>query len=259
MAMAMQASGFVWYELMTHDLEAAVAFYGKVVGWDIRDSGMPGGQYQLFGKDGKDVGGMMSWKTIGMDMPITWRGHIHTVDAAAEVAALVRDGGTEHRPVQSMPGVGSFAVVSDPQGANFLLFQPESTEAPQRLLPDEVGAVGWHELATSEWQKAWDFYSTHYGWTKNMAVDMGAMGIYQTFMAGEQGGGMMTLPPFLADKGRKPAWLYYFTVDSIEAAKQRVLDGGGTVTHGPVQVPGGAWILQATDPQGGGFALTARS
>ena len=53
-------SGFVWYELMTNNLDKAVAFYGSVVGWDVRDSGMPGMRYMLFGKDGKDVGGMMS-------------------------------------------------------------------------------------------------------------------------------------------------------------------------------------------------------
>ncbi len=258
--MAQQASGFIWYELMTNDIDAAVAFYGKVVGWDIRDSGMPPvGQYLLFGKDGKDVGGIMSWKSIGMDLATTWRAHVHSTDAASEAAAVVRDGGKQQRPVQTMPGVGSFAVVSDPQGAEYLLFQPEPADDPQRLRPDEVGAVGWHELGTTDWEAAWTFYSEHYGWEKGMAVDMGPMGTYQTFMAGDQGGGMMNLPPFLLDKGHKPGWLYYITVDSIQAAKQRVLDGGGSITHGPAEVPGGAWILQGVDPQGGAFALTARS
>ncbi|MGI4757686.1 MAG: VOC family protein [Janthinobacterium lividum] len=258
--MAEQASGFIWYELMTSDTAAAAAFYGKVVGWDVRDSGMPPeGQYLLFGKDGKDVGGIMAWKSIGMDLPTTWRGHIYTADVASAAAALVRDGGKQVKPVQHMPGVGRWGIVDDPQGANYLLFQPEPTDAPQRLQPNEVGAVGWHELGTTDWEAAWKFYSEHYGWTKGMAVDMGPMGTYQTFMAGDQGGGMMNLPPFAIDKGAKPGWLYYLTVDSIQAAKQRVLDGGGTVTHGPAQVPGGAWILQGTDPQGGAFALTAGS
>ncbi|MGI4852947.1 MAG: VOC family protein [Janthinobacterium lividum] len=259
--MAEQAGGFIWYELMTSDTAAAVAFYGKVVGWDIRDSGMPPeGQYLLFGKGGKDVGGIMAWKSIGMDLPTTWRGHIYTPDVAAEAAAVVRDGGTQHRPVQTMPGVGSFAVVSDPQGAEYLLFQPVHSDEKQWMLPHEVGSVGWHELGTSDWEAAWQFYSTHYSWTKHMTVDMGPMGTYQTFMATEtQGGGMMNLPPLLVEKGHKPGWLYYFTVDSIQAAKQRVVDGGGTVTHGPAEVPGGAWILQGVDPQGGAFALTAQS
>jgi predicted enzyme related to lactoylglutathione lyase len=54
------ADGFIWYELVTNDMDKAVDFYKKVVGWDIKDSGMPGMRYMLFGKDGKDVGGMMT-------------------------------------------------------------------------------------------------------------------------------------------------------------------------------------------------------
>ncbi len=254
-----QASGFIWYELMTTDLDAAIAFYSTVVGWDIRDSGMPGMQYMIFGKDGKDVGGMVSWTSMGMSKPAGWKGHIHTADVDAETKAVVADGGTEFRPPTDIPGTGRFSVVGDPQGVEYLLFQPNGTEAPPRLAPEEVGAASWHELLTTDWEKAWEFYSSHYGWTKETVVDMGPMGTYQVFTTPTGGGGMMTMPPFLAEKGAKPAWLFYFTVDDINAAKQRIIDNGGTVTHGPAPVPGGAWILQATDPQGGAFAVTARS
>jgi predicted enzyme related to lactoylglutathione lyase len=51
-------------------------------------------------------------------------------------------------------------------------------------------------------------------------------------------------------------WLYYFNIDDIDAAAARVRSAGGQVMMGPHEVPGGAWILQATDPQGGMFALT---
>lgn len=50
------ADGFIWCELVTNDMNKAVAFYKKVVGWDVKESGMPGFTYMLFGKDGKDVG-----------------------------------------------------------------------------------------------------------------------------------------------------------------------------------------------------------
>ena len=251
-------NGFVWYELMTGDLERAVQFYGAVVGWDVRDSGMPGMRYMLFGKDGKDVGGMMSLSSLGMESPTVWKGHILTPDVHAETAAVVADGGIEHRAPQDIPGVGCFSVVSDPQGVEFLLFQPSQTEAPPRLGPAEVGAVGWPELATTDWQKAWEFYSRHYGWTKGMAVDMGPMGTYQTFMQDDvHGGGMMSIPADLADKMPGPSWLFYFTVEDIQAAASRVKGAGGQITHGPVQVPGGSWIVQGLDSQGGRFALTA--
>ena len=84
------------------------------------------------------------------------------------------------------------------------------------------------------------------------------MGMYQTFLLDDtSGGGMMNLPPEMAQGGSGPAWLFYITVEDIKEATGRVKAGGGTVTHGPVQVPGGSWILQATDAQGGTFALTA--
>jgi predicted enzyme related to lactoylglutathione lyase len=251
-------SGFVWYELMTGDLDQAVSFYSNVVGWDIRDSGMPGMRYMLFGKNGKDVGGMMSWSAMGMEKPPKWAGHIYTAGVDAETRAVVADGGKEHRAPQDIPGIGRFSVVADPQGAEYLLFQPNQTQMPPRLGPTEVGSVGWRELATTDWQKAWDFYSSHYGWTKDLAVDMGPMGTYQTFKLDDNfGGGMMSIPAAFADKMKGPAWLFYFTVEDIHAAAQRVKDHGGSITHGPAQVPGGSWILQGVDPQGAGFALTA--
>ncbi len=253
------ANGFIWYELMTGDLDKAVEFYGTVVGWDVRDSGMPGMRYMIFGKAGKDVGGMMSWESMGQKKPTKWVGHIHTADVDAETKAVVADGGKEFRAPRDIPGVGRFSVVSDPQGAEYLLFQPNQTEVPERLAPAEVGAVGWRELATTDWQKAWDFYSSHYGWQKDMAVEMGPMGTYQTFRLDGAifGGGMMTMPPELAAHRPGPAWLFYFTVEDIKAAAQRIEHAGGTITHGPAQVPGGGWIVQGVDTQGGSFALTA--
>ena len=50
-------------------------------------------------------------------------------------------------------------------------------------------------------------------------------------------------------------WLYYFNVDDIDAAVRRVEAGGGKVLNGPMEVPGGAWIIQGQDPQGAMFAL----
>ncbi len=258
--MADQAKhGFIWYENMTQDLDKAVAFYRDVVGWDVRDSGMPGMRYMIFGKDGKDVGGMASWAEMGQPgKQPRWLGHIFTPDVDAETAAVVADGGTRYRPPSDIPGVGRFSVVADPQGAEYLLFQPNGGQAPPRLAPMEEGAIGWRELSTTDWQKAWEFYSKHYGWTKLDAVDMGAMGTYQTFQLDDtSGGGMMSLPPEMARQTSGPAWLFYITVDDIHQAASRVQEQGGTITHGPTPVPGGSWILQATDAQGGAFALTA--
>ena len=255
-----EKSGFIWYELMTNDLDKAVSFYTNVVGWDVRDSGMPGTRYMMFGKGGIDVGGMMSWSSVGTEKPAKWIGHIHTTDVDAETAATVAEGGKQYRPATDIPGVGRFSVVADPQGAEYMLFQPNLTEAPSRLKPAELGAVNWHELATSDWTAAWDFYSRHYGWTKDVAVDMGPMGTYQTFSQDDTvaGGGMMNLPPGSGTAAPGPSWKFYFTVEDINGAVEKIKANGGTVLHGPVQVPGGSWTVQALDSQGGAFAITAK-
>lgn len=82
---------------------------------------------------------------------------------------------------------------------------------------------------------------------------MGEMGLYQMLTAGAVPfGGMMNAPPSVP----QPFWLYYFSVDSVGAAAERVAAAGGKVVHGPAPVPGG-WIAQCLDPQGALFGVAA--
>lgn len=252
------ADGFIWYELVTNDINRAVSFYEKVVGWDMKDSGMPGVTYMIFSKGGKDVGGMMTWAGAGApDLPTQWMGHIHTATLDEELKAVTADGGVIVKPAQDIPGVGRFAVVLDPQKVKYLLFEPGKQETRPRLDQMAVGNVGWHELLTDDAARAFDYYSKHYGWQKDFAHDMGAMGIYQTFRTDKPlyTGGMMNRKGPGMPEGIPPHWQYYFTVDDIEAAQKRVIDAGGKVLLPPMDVPGGSRILQATDDQDGHFAL----
>ena len=85
-------------------------------------------------------------------------------------------------------------------------------------------------------------------------MDMGEMGVYQIFAHnGQPIGGMMTRPREVPN----PFWLYYFNVEAIDAAIDRAQSGGAKLLMGPMEVPGGAWIAQFTDPQGALFALVA--
>jgi predicted enzyme related to lactoylglutathione lyase len=253
------ADGFIWYELVTNDMNKAVNFYKKVVGWDVKDAGMPGFTYMIFGKGGKDVGGMMTWAGAGApELPPEWMGHIHTTKLDEELKAVTDDGGTIVKPAQDIPGVGRFAVVLDPQKVKYLLFEPGKQEAPPRLGQMAVGNVGWHELLTDDASKAFEYYSRHYGWQKDLAHDMGAMGTYQTFRSDKPlyTGGMMNRKGPGMPEGIPPHWQFYFIVDDIEAAQKRVIEAGGKIVLPPMDVPGGSRILQATDDQNGHFALT---
>jgi predicted enzyme related to lactoylglutathione lyase len=91
-----------------------------------------------------------------------------------------------------------------------------------------------------------------FGWTKDRAIDMGAMGTYQTFATGGAPcGGMMTR----CAQVPHACWNYYIAVDSVTKAAGRTKTGGGEVLQGPHEVPGGAWIVQARDSQGAAFAM----
>lgn len=253
------ADGFIWYELVTNDMDKAVNFYKKVVGWDVRDSGMPGMTYMLFGKDGKDVGGMMTWAGAGApEMPPEWMGHIHTAKLDDELRSVTDDGGTIVKPAQEIPGVGRFAVVMDPQKVKYLLFEPGTQAAQPRLAQREAGNVGWHELLTDDAATAFDYYSKHYGWKKDLAHDMGPMGVYQTFRMDQPlySGGMMNRKGPGMPEGIPPHWQFYFNVEDIDAAQKRIVEAGGTITMAAMEVPGGSRILQGIDDQGCHFALT---
>ncbi len=99
---------------------------------------------------------------------------------------------------------------------------------------------------------AFDFYARQFGWTRDEAMDMGPMGVYQLFAAGGAPiGGMMTR----SSQTPAPFWLFYFNVDDIEAAAARITGRGGQIVNGPMEVPGGSWIINALDPQQAMFAV----
>jgi hypothetical protein len=180
-------------------------------------------------------------------------GYVGVDDVDAGAAQAKDLGGTVHHAPGDIPGVGRFAVIADPQGAVITLFKGMGEAAPAPAI-GTPGTVGWNELYAGEWQAAFAFYEKMFGWTKDQALDMGPMGTYQLFAAGGPAiGGMMTKPPMIPF----PYWGYYFNVPAIDAAVARVTGGGGQILNGPMQVPGGQWIVQCMDPQGAAFALVA--
>lgn len=254
----MSAQGrFVWYELMTTDPVAALDFYRSVAGWSARDAGMPGMSYTVLSAGDSDVAGLMALPEAARAAGAApaWLGYIAVDDVDAMAARLQAAGGAVHRAPEDIPGIGRFAVVADPHGAVFALFRGSDGEMPPAAPMGTPGHVGWHELMAGDGEAAFAFYAGLFGWTKGEGHDMGPMGVYQLFgpPGGEAIGGMMTKPAEVP----APYWAFYINTDAIDAAGERVKTGGGQVVNGPMEVPGGAWILQCLDPQGAFFALVA--
>jgi predicted enzyme related to lactoylglutathione lyase len=247
---------FVWYELMTTDTDAAATFYGSVVGWTPQSMDMGEMAYTIFNVPdaNRGIGGMMTLpdELKSMGVPPNWTGYVAVDDVDAMAKKFTDNGGSVRRPPADIPTVGRFAVVADPQGAVIIVFKPLPQENPPSEPTMTPGFVGWHELYAREWSSAFDFYAKVFGWTKDMAMDMGEMGTYQTFAHnGTMIGGMMTMTPDMP----MPAWGYYFIVEGIDTAIDKIKAGGGQVLNGPMEVPGG-FTAQALDPQGAYFAVT---
>lgn len=251
--MSQSPNHFVWYELMTTDTGAAKAYYTKVVGWGAEP--FPGMPYTIFKAGDAPTGGLMDLPEDArkMGVPPNWLGYIGVDDVDAATDKARRLGGRVHVEPRDIPEVGRFSVVTDPQTAAFALFKPATAPQNKPAEPGTPGRTGWHELYAEDWEKALAFYSEMFGWQKAEAMDMGPMGIYQLFSAGGPPiGGMFNKPPSVP----APCWLYYFNVADFDAATERLTSNGGKVLNGPMEVPGGAWIVQAMDPQGAMFALT---
>ena len=254
---------FIWYELMTPDAEASATFYGKIVGWTTSasaDAAAGGMDYRhIVRSDGGMVGGMMglTGQMLAGGAHPAWVAYIYVADVDSKVAAITADGGRVYRPATTMEGVGRFAMVTDPQGVPFYVMTPTppadnpdvGSDAYDRWKPQHIS---WNELYTTDLAAAKAFYAKHFDFEFNESMAMGEMGDY-CFIdhGGQQIGAMMQKPPHVPVAG----WNYYIRVTSIDAAKAAVEANGGQVVHGPMEVPGGEWIINGMDPQGAMFAL----
>jgi len=254
---------FVWYVLMTTDMEGANAFYTNVVGWGARDASMPGLPYTVFSAGDTPVSAAMILPRSpdSSDRGPGWIGYVTVKDVDAAVDQIKHLGGAVHVEPQNILNLSRFSVVAVSLKASLALFKwlkPDQEQAADAQRPVHLrtrGGIGWHELHAANWEQAWAFYSELFGWQK-AGIDTLATGPYQLFSAeGQTIGAMCTKAPTVP----RPLWLYYFNVGDIDAAVKRVKAGNGQILQGPVAVPDGNWVVQCMDPQGAVFALMGTS
>jgi predicted enzyme related to lactoylglutathione lyase len=247
---------FVWYELITTDIERAKAFYAEVLGWGTQDVSIPSMAYTLFTVESGSVSGLMNLPEDAKKMGSKprWIGYVGVEDVDASTDLIKQLGGAVHVPPMDFFNFSRFAVVADPQTATFGLISWLRPGQRLQAKLDMPGRVGWHELLAADREKALTFYVALFGWQRAEAK-VGAKGTYQLFSAGEQTiGGMVTKPRTVS----VPSWVYYFNVGDIDAVAKRVKVAGGQVLEGPIEVPDGSWVIQCLDPEGAIFALVGK-
>lgn len=245
---------FIWYELLTTDPDAAAAFYGGVIGWTAQSAEQPGVDYRIFSAQGTAVAGHMALPRGAAEagMRPGWLGYIGVDDVDAAVAKITAADGSVHMPAMDLQGVGRMAMVVDPQGVSFYVMRGASEEESTSFAPMKEAHCSWNELVTTDQGAALAFYIDQFGWKKGDAMPMGEMGEYRFI---NHGGGMigavMTCPP----DGPPPMWRFYFRVPDIDATAERIKANGGAIIYGPVEIPGGEFAVNATDPQDAVFGL----
>lgn len=247
--MSNHAGRFLWYDLNTTDVAGAKAFYTQVVGWTVTPFDE---KYEMFTADAP-IGGVaaLNADAKAMGAPPHWLAYVGVENVDATVAQAQSLGAKAYLAGYDIPNVGRIAVLADPDGAVFGIFQPNELQSD----PDaqaKPGEVIWHELMATDYETSFSFYEGLFGWQHTDSMDMGPMGTYFMFGAGKQAlGGVMNRPAEMPAS----AWLYYIDVADLDAALGRVTDNGGKVVNGPMEIPGGKRVAQCQDPQGAMFAL----
>lgn len=261
--MANPVGSFIWYELLTTDPAGAKSFYDSVVGWTVAGesgSGTSGIDYRHIQRsDGGFTGGVLKLtpEMTQHGARPCWLGYLYVTDVDAEAAKIAGEGGKVLMPASDIPGAGRVAMVTDPQGVPIYIMTPkppegkegECSDAYDRNAPEHVS---WNELYAPDLEAAKAFYSRHFNFEFNQSMPMGEMGDYCFIDHGGQTIGAMMQKPREMPMG---GWNYYIHVADIDTATAAVRAGGGQVLQGPMEVPGGDWIINGIDPQGAAFSL----
>ena len=245
---------FCWPELATTDQNAAKKFYSSLFGWSIKDTDMgPHGVYTIFTLNGKDAAALY---TLMPDMvkngvPPNWASYItvENTDQAIEKAKSL--GGKVLMGPQDVMDHGRMAVLQDPQGAAFCLWQAKGT--PGIGIFGEPGSLAWTQLNATDTAAAKKFYTGLIGWQTKDDPMSGAPGMYTTFLKSDgMAGGMMPMPP----GSPAPAhWLPYFASADVDATVSKASSLGGKTFVPPTDIPNVGRFAVLADPQGAMFAL----
>jgi len=251
---------FCWYDLITTDPAAAKRYYAPLFNWKIEafPFSSPDQPYDMWSIGGKTLGGVgkLTEPMRANGIPSHWMPSVHVNNLDETASKAVSLGGRVMAGPMDIPETGRYAVLTDPQGAMIAIFQSNGP-FPGFDGTAQMGRPSWHELMTTDYKRAFEFYSAIFGWEKIEEVDMGPLGMY--FEYGKDGkmfGGMYNRTPEMG--GMHPFWLPYFHVKDVEESTAAAKRAGGFVQTGPMEVPGGSWIVVMGDPQGAAFAMHSR-
>lgn len=259
-----------WIDTTQPDPDAAAAFYGGLFGWEFEDVMPPDSdsRYLMARIRGGDVAGIGS---VPEDAPpvAVWNTYVQVESADEAVAKATLAGGATLTEPFDVGDAGRMAVLADPEGAAFCLWQPQRHRGARVI--NEHGALNFNGLATGNLEAAKAFYGTLFGWQvlgvgdDFQAWSLPAYGDYleQLQPGNRQRTAEMGVPGFenvvaaieSLQPGTSPHWGVTFSVDDADEIAHRTTELGGEVVAGPFDAP---WVRMTllSDPQGARFTAS---
>ncbi len=233
---------FSWVDLATTDAVAAKAFSSGLFGWELQDAG-GGGVSTTCSLDGDAVCGLFETAQgpQAAGGSASWTSYVTVEDADAAAARAGEVGGEVLIDAFDVLDAGRTAMLRDPQGAAFAVWQPGARVGTERV--DDVGCLRMNELATSDVGTSTSFYERLFGWTTEVS-DTAPEGPWMILNRGSINGAVFPAPP-----GTPSSWRPCFTVGSTEQAVERVRELGGQLLVEPVDIGHGS-IAVVRDPLG---------
>lgn len=245
---------FCWFELATTDQNAAKTFYTSLFGYSVFDAPMgPNEFYTMFRLEDKDAAAAYSMRKEQREqgIPPNWLIYILASDADATAKKAAEAGGNVLMQPFDVFESGRMAILQDPSGAVFAIWQPKKHIGTAITGVD--GCVCWADLNTREANKASKFYSDVFGW--QIAPGEGESG--KNYLHIQNGDELIGGVPVQAHlpTGVPPHWMLYFLASDCEAFTAKAGALGGKVMVPPTKIENTGTFSVVTDPKGAAFAL----
>lgn len=235
---------FCWVELSTSDATAARSFYTQLFGWTVNEIPMGEmGTYFIFQHGGRDCAAM--YQQGQQQMPPNWQSYVAVSDADASAEQATSLGGQVVAGPFDVSDSGRMAVISDPQGAIFAVWQARSHIGVN--VRDESNTLCWNELQARDVEAAKPFYTSMFPWRMKESPEY-----TEWHLAGNAVGGML---PSQAPPEVPSMWLPYFAVDDCDGSISRAESLGGNLIVPAMDIPNVGRMAVIADPQGAVFAI----
>lgn len=244
---------FCWFELATMDQNAAKNFYMSLFGWTVNEFPMgPGQLYSMFQIQGREAAAAYTLRPEQREqgVPPHWMIYVAVESAEGTARRAGEIGGNVFAPAFDVFDIGRMAVLADPTGAVFSVWQAAKHIGSGITGVD--GTVCWADLSTPDPEKAAQFYRDLFGWqlVKDEKDSSGYLHIKngQEFIGG--------IPPAAQRHAAAPPhWLLYFLASDCDASARKAQELGGAFLLPPQSVPSVGRMAIVKDPQGAVFAL----